>query len=116
MTGLRYLTSQPWRTRWIPALLSINSILSFPKIKVYNSLDVPRLDSSVSLVPMRNVLIGFALSPEISQCVNLTVNEFIVVSDYKDTLTTAFHGLKRIWEFLDNRGYTGRPIEIPTSF
>lgn len=53
------------------------------------------------------VLIGFALSGEESHCVELALNEFIALcpSLYRvDLNTVAYHGLKRIWEFLDERG------------
>ncbi len=56
------------------------------------------------LVLDNRVLIGFADSPEISSYVEIPLEEFLPVSRdlYHSTSTTiAIHGLKRIWEFLD---------------
>ncbi|WP_041286281.1 DNA polymerase [Desulfomonile tiedjei] len=59
------------------------------------------------------VLIGFALSDTEAHCLELGINEFksLCTSMYRvdghsrfDIETTAFHGLKRIWEFLDEMG------------
>lgn len=61
---------------------------------------------SAPLIIRDRVLIGFALSPEESHCVELALNEFIPLcpSLYRSHMTpVAFHGLKRIWEFLDQR-------------
>ena len=58
-------------------------------------------------MPIRKLPIGFALSPEESLCVNLSLNEFLSVcpSLYQQiSEPRIFHGLKRIWEFLDDRG------------
>jgi hypothetical protein len=55
----------------------------------------------------QDVLIGYALSPEEASCVNLPLNEFIALCPSLHTKVSAprvFHGLKRIWEFLDQRG------------
>jgi hypothetical protein len=52
------------------------------------------------------VLVGYAGSPEEGYCVNLSLNEFVSLSKslYSDVNTPRiFHGLKRIWEFLDQR-------------
>jgi DNA polymerase I len=55
------------------------------------------------------VLIGFAPSSEESHCVNLALNEFITLCpslylQVNPNSKRIFHGLKRIWEFLDERG------------
>lgn len=74
-------------------------------------ISIENLESTVALtaplVVNDRVLIGFALSPEESHCVELALNEFIALcpSLFQDPMTpVAFHGLKRIWEFLDERG------------
>ncbi len=59
------------------------------------------------LVIDQNVIVGYAVAPEEAYCVDLPVNEFITLcpSLYRGHMTTvAFHGLKRTWEFLDDRG------------
>ena len=56
-----------------------------------------------------NVLIGYAVSPEESYCANIPFDEFIAIcnSQYFQVNTARiFYGLKRIWEFLDERGCT----------
>ncbi len=53
------------------------------------------------------VLVGYALSPEESYCSAVPLNEFIALcpSLYQRASTPRiFHGLKRIWEYLDQRG------------
>ena len=71
------------------------------------------LDSPITLAltaPMvinDRVLIGFALSPEESYCADLSLDEFrfLCPSLYlRVNSKRIFHGLKRIWEFLDSRG------------
>jgi hypothetical protein len=53
------------------------------------------------------VLIGFAISPGESYCADLPLNEFV---NFRPSLylrvnaPRIFHGLKRIWEFMDQRG------------
>jgi hypothetical protein len=62
---------------------------------------------AVSPVPMRNVLIGYAIASAEAYCANLPFDEFISLSKslYEQVNTPrVFHGLKRIWEFLDDRG------------
>jgi len=52
-------------------------------------------------------MVGYALSPDKGYCAVLPLNEFISISPslYLDVNTPRiFHGLKRIWEFLDARG------------
>ena len=59
------------------------------------------------LVIDQNVLIGYALSSEQACCANLSLNKFSSLSRtlYSQVNTPRiFHGLKRIWEFLDDRG------------
>ncbi len=53
------------------------------------------------------VLIGFALSAEESHSVDLALDEFTSLCPalyYGVKSARAFHGLKRIWELLDERG------------
>jgi DNA polymerase I len=53
------------------------------------------------------IMIGYAVSPEEAYCANLTVNEFVAISQsvyVHFSMPRAFHGLKRIWEFMDSRG------------
>jgi len=59
------------------------------------------------LVIDNEVLIGYALSPEEGYCANITIEKFVslIPSLYHPVNTPRiFHGLKRIWEFLDERG------------
>jgi hypothetical protein len=59
------------------------------------------------LVTDQNVLIGYAAGPVEAYCVNLPLNKFISLSKsfYQEVNTPRiFHGLKRIWEYLDQRG------------
>ncbi|MGO9571022.1 MAG: DNA polymerase [Desulfomonilaceae bacterium] len=59
------------------------------------------------LVMDKEVLIGYALSPEEGYCASLSLDEFTALcpSIYLDVSSPRiFHGLKRIWEFLDDRG------------
>jgi hypothetical protein len=59
------------------------------------------------LVIDENVIIGYAVSSEEAYCANQSLNEFISLSkSIYEQINTAriFHGLKRIWEFLDERG------------
>jgi DNA polymerase I len=59
------------------------------------------------LVIDQNVLIGFAVSPEEAYCAGVPLNEFTALCPSLCLYVNApriFHGLKRIWEFLDGRG------------
>jgi len=59
------------------------------------------------LVIDQNVLIGYAVSPEEGYCSSIPINEFISVCTslyFQVNTPRIFHGLKRIWEFLDERG------------
>ena len=59
------------------------------------------------LIVNERVLIGFARSPEESHCVALSLNEFkdLCPSLYLQVHTPrVYHGLKRIWAELDERG------------
>ncbi len=59
------------------------------------------------LVVQDRVLLGFALSPEESHSVPLPLIEFIALCSALYTKVNTpriFHGIKRIWEFLDERG------------
>jgi len=66
------------------------------------------------------VLIGFALSLEESYCTDLSLREFIALSPslyFPVNSPRIFHGLKRIWEFLDERdlypdGETDKYLDI----
>lgn len=52
-------------------------------------------------------MIGYAIGPEEAYCADMTVDEFMTVgpSIYVHVNTPrAFHGLKRIWEFMDAEG------------
>ncbi|MFC1833869.1 DNA polymerase [Thermodesulfobacteriota bacterium] len=66
-----------------------------------------RVAVTAPLIMNEHVLIGFAISAEESYCVDLSLTEF---TDLCPTLyhgrmpTVAYHGLKRIWKFLDDRG------------
>jgi hypothetical protein len=64
-------------------------------------------ETTVSRVPIQKLLIGYAVSPEEAYCANLSLNKFSSLSRslYSQVNTPRiFHGLKRIWEFLDDRG------------
>ncbi|MFC1833792.1 DNA polymerase [Thermodesulfobacteriota bacterium] len=53
------------------------------------------------------VLVGYAPNPEESYCVVVPLEKFIALCPslyYEHMFTVAYHGLKRIWEFLDDRG------------
>ena len=55
----------------------------------------------------QNVLIGYAVGPEEGYCANIPLNEFISLCNsiyFQVNTPRIFHGLKRIWEFLDDRG------------
>jgi hypothetical protein len=55
----------------------------------------------------QNVLIGYAIAPEEGYCVILPFYEFLPLSKslyFQLNTPRIFHGLKRIWEFLDDRG------------
>ena len=55
----------------------------------------------------KNVLIGYAPAPEQGYCTNIPLNEFISMCNsiyFQVNTPRTFHGLKRIWEFLDDRG------------
>ncbi len=59
------------------------------------------------LVIDQNVLVGYAVAPEEAYCAIAPLDEFISLcpSLYFDVNSPRiFHGLKRIWEFLDQRG------------
>jgi hypothetical protein len=59
------------------------------------------------LVIDQDVLIGYAESSEEGYCANLPLNEFISIYNsiyFQVNAARTFHGLKRIWEFLDDRG------------
>jgi hypothetical protein len=54
-----------------------------------------------------NVLIGYAIAPEEGYCVILPFDEFVSLYNsiyFQVDAPRIFHGLKRIWEFLDERG------------
>ncbi len=54
-----------------------------------------------------NVLIGYAVSPEEGYCATMPINEFVSSCNslyFQVNTPRVFHGLKRIWEFLDDRG------------
>lgn len=56
---------------------------------------------------MRKLPIGYAVSREEAYCVELPFDEFISLSKslcLQANTPRIFHGLKRIWEFLDERG------------
>jgi DNA polymerase I len=58
------------------------------------------------LVIDQNVLLGYAASPEEAYCVDIPLNEFTALCPSLYLQVNApriFHGLKRIWEFLDDR-------------
>ena len=64
-------------------------------------------ETTVSRVPIQKLLIGYAVSPEEAHCANLSLNKFSSLSRslYSQVNTPRiFHGLNRIWEFLDDRG------------
>jgi DNA polymerase I-like protein with 3'-5' exonuclease and polymerase domains len=66
-----------------------------------------RLDIPAPFIVDKNVLIGYAVSPEEGYCAIVPINEFISTYNYIYFQVNApriFHGLKRIWEFLDDRG------------
>jgi DNA polymerase I len=70
---------------------------------------------------MKNrVLIGFALSDTEAHFLELGIDEFKVLCPtlyYRPVGTLAFHGLKRIWEFLDERDLcSGAEAHNPMSF
>jgi hypothetical protein len=53
------------------------------------------------------VLIGYAVGPEEADCAALPLDEFISICNsiyFQVNTPRTFHGLKRIWEFLDERG------------
>ncbi len=55
----------------------------------------------------QNELIGYAVSPEEGYCANIPIDEFISICDstyFQVNTPRIFHGLKRIWEFIDDRG------------
>jgi DNA polymerase I-like protein with 3'-5' exonuclease and polymerase domains len=55
----------------------------------------------------QNVLIGYALSREEDYCAIIPIDEFISIRNsiyFQVNTPRIFHGLKRIWEFLDDRG------------
>lgn len=55
----------------------------------------------------QNVLIGYAVAPEEAYCSTMPINEFISIYNpiyFQVNTPRIFHGLKRIWEFLDDRG------------
>ena len=55
----------------------------------------------------QNVLIGYAIAPEEAYCANIPSGEFISICNsiyFQVNTPRVFHGLKRIWEFLDERG------------
>ncbi len=59
------------------------------------------------LVMDQNALIGYAVSPEEGYCAAIPINEFISICNsiyFKINTPRTFHGLKRIWEFVDDRG------------
>ena len=59
------------------------------------------------LVIDQNVLIGYAVSREEGYCVDLSFDEFLPLSKslyFQVNAPRIFHGLKRIWEFLDEGG------------
>jgi len=63
------------------------------------------------------IMIGYAASPEESYCADMTVNEFVSTgrSLYVHmNAPRAFHGLKRIWEFMDRKG--SRTAEDPDNY
>ena len=56
---------------------------------------------------MRKLLIGYAISPQGAYGANLSLDEFISIRNsiyFQANTPCIFHGLKRIWEFLDERG------------
>jgi hypothetical protein len=58
------------------------------------------------LVIDQEVLIGYAESRKEACCANLTLDEFISICNsiyFQVNAPRVFHGLKRIWEFLDGR-------------
>jgi hypothetical protein len=64
-------------------------------------------ETTVSRVPIQKLLIGYAVSPEEAYCANLSLNKFSSLSRSLYSQVNkpgAFHWLKRIWEFLDERG------------
>jgi hypothetical protein len=66
-----------------------------------------RLDIPAPFIVDKNVLIGYAVSPEEGYCAIIPINEFVSVSPtlyFQVNAPRIFHGLKRIWEFLDDRG------------
>jgi hypothetical protein len=69
--------------------------------------------------PQRNVLIGFAVE---AYCVDLPLDEFISICNslyFQVNTSRIFHGLKRIWEFLDQCGLhtdTGRDKHLDIEF
>ena len=55
----------------------------------------------------QNVLIGYAVAPEQGYCANIPLDEFLSLSKslyFQVNTPRIFHGLKQIWEFLDDRG------------
>jgi hypothetical protein len=55
----------------------------------------------------QNVLIGYAVAPEEGYCAIIPISEFISTRNsiyFQVNTPRIFHGLKRIWEFLDDRG------------
>jgi hypothetical protein len=59
------------------------------------------------LVIDQNVLIGYAVAPEEAYCANIAFDKFISIWNsiyFQVNTPRIFHGLKRIWEFLDDRG------------
>ena len=63
----------------------------------------------------QNVLIGYAVSPEEGYCATIPINEFISICKplyFQVNTPRTFHGLKRIWEFLDCSSSAKMGIEI----
>jgi hypothetical protein len=59
------------------------------------------------LVTDKNVLIGYAVATDENYCATIPINEFISICNsiyFQVNTPRIFHGLKRIWEFLDDRG------------
>jgi hypothetical protein len=59
------------------------------------------------LVMDQDVLIGYAIAPEEGYCATIPINELISICNstyFQVNAPRVFHGLKRIWEFLDERG------------
>ncbi len=65
------------------------------------------LTLTTPLLTDQNVLIGYAIAPEEGYCAIMPIKEFVSICNsiyFQVNTPRTFHGLKRIWEFFDERG------------